>query len=64
MNQMFLSTSGTFDIMGPEGEPRGGGERLLIVIFYLYKVDILVFIISPYVGNIVWLNLLLAYRLL
>lgn len=39
MNQMFLSTSGTFDIKGPEGEPRGGGG-LLIVIFYLYKVDI------------------------
>lgn len=28
--------------------------RLLIVIFYLYKVDILICMISPYVGNIVW----------
>lgn len=54
MNLLFLSTSGTFDIKGSEGAPRGGEKRLLIVIFYLYKADILVYIISPYVGNIVW----------
>lgn len=42
----------------------GGGEkRLLIVIFYLYKADILVFIISPYVGNIVWVKFTASIQL-
>lgn len=49
MNCVFLSTSGTFYVKGPDKEKGGGGKRLLIVIFYLYKAEILIFffIVSP-----------------
>lgn len=40
MNWMFLSTSDTFHIKGPDGEPGGGENRLLIVIFFFIFIKL------------------------
>lgn len=35
MNLTFLSTSGTFHIKCPEGEPGGGGKKWLLIVIFL-----------------------------
>lgn len=53
---MFLSTSGTFHIKGPDGEPGGRGKKKPFDcdFFIFIKLKFRLFLLFPlYVGNVV-----------